>query len=171
MEIPLDVKEFLEQKLSRGEITKDNFNLQMQQFSKFYETLCEQIQMRFDFDCPVMKNLKSIEPEHILNSDYDILVKAFKTLLGKLSHVLEIGKRQLVVDEYQEFICQKEKFLPNQESRLDTCWNSILETKRADGTAPFSNLKFFVETLLILPHSTASVERLFSTINQSIRPP
>ena len=44
-------------------------------------------------------------------------------------------------------------------------WNEVLRFKDAQGESRFEELATFAITLLILPHSNADVERLFSSMN------
>ncbi|CAH2100389.1 unnamed protein product [Euphydryas editha] len=44
-------------------------------------------------------------------------------------------------------------------------WNEVLNLKDAQGESRFEELAPFANNLLILPHSNADVERLFSSMN------
>ena len=45
-------------------------------------------------------------------------------------------------------------------------WCTVSLTRQCDNTLMFPNLAAFMQTLLSLPHSSASVERIFSAVNR-----
>lgn len=48
---------------------------------------------------------------------------------------------------------------------IERFWKCVADTKQGDGRPMFPVLSRFVSKLLCLPHSTATVERVFSHIN------
>ncbi|GBP01563.1 hypothetical protein EVAR_101094_1 [Eumeta japonica] len=53
----------------------------------------------------------------------------------------------------------------NETNNTKKFWNEVLHFKDAQGNSRFDELATFAITLLILPHSNADVERLFSSMN------
>jgi len=56
-------------------------------------------------------------------------------------------------------------FLLEKDIKVDEFWRYISNIKKGDGSVMFPLLSSFVEKLLCLPHSSANVERLFSSVN------
>jgi hypothetical protein len=44
-------------------------------------------------------------------------------------------------------------------------WRLVRNIKKGDDTETYPNINFLVKNILLLPHSSASVERIFSAIN------
>lgn len=53
----------------------------------------------------------------------------------------------------------------NSLSHADEYWKQVFEIRNGVGVPRFPNLKIVMQLLLILPFSDASVERIFSTLN------
>ena len=51
--------------------------------------------------------------------------------------------------------------------RMDMIWSSLLRKQNADGSKIFKNLGKIVEAVLVLHHSNASEERVFSMIRKN----
>lgn len=55
----------------------------------------------------------------------------------------------------------------NADDPVDIYWSKVFNLKNAAGNDIFSNLKIVINLLLILPFSNASVERIFSQMNDT----
>jgi hypothetical protein len=163
IQLPIVVSDFLEQKLKMGEIDQANCNAQKVKFLNFFERLITEIYTRFDFGNTTIENLKALEPQNISNKKYSELSESIKILLKRFPNLIHSNMGQKVLDEYQELICMdladKSKF------RVEEFWTGVFAMKRSDGSPAFPNLNIFIESMLCLPHSTAAVERLFSSVN------
>ena len=87
-------------------------------------------------------------------------VKRFPILTTKLE-----GKLDVLYDQWVEY-----QLLSNvhiTESRVDKVWNEIGSIKRQDGQPKFDLLFEVAKHILLLPHSNAEEERIFSTVKKT----
>ena len=69
-------------------------------------------------------------------------------------------------NEWREHaLLDHEKLKLSTTLSVETYWKRVFEFKNAAGQLMFPNLKIVVSLLLVLPFSNASVERVFSNLN------
>lgn len=128
----------------------------------FYVTLSQQILKRFDFNDEVLKNLSIIDPSNIVQRKNPSIVPLLMSFPNIISS-------ELISQAYNEFReirnIDFSSFSKDVLNDIVAFWQNILNIKRTDGTFAFIQLRKFIPCMLILPHSSASVERLFSDYN------
>lgn len=118
---------------------------------EFYIEAASQINKRFSFDSEKLEILKALSPEVIFNKEIPSLV----TLLHIYSHIVP-GDMQEVDTEWR-ILSNSLGTLVDVDSTMkpEEFWSKVV-----------SHLSKFTKTLLCLPHSSATVERVFSAINR-----
>ena len=117
--------------------------------------------------------------------DVEFILKNYRTVLPTTSRETHLLQEEFV--EYQllsnEDIPKKvwdeaQRKLSNEENeekssssfRMDVIWGYLSSLKLGNGRHNFSGIKDVAKTVLILPHSNAGEERVFSLIRIIIRP-
>lgn len=128
---------------------------------KFYQTLLDQLNMRFPLNSKSpLKLLSVVVPKNILDkcnpsiislvmhfpnviseSDYNNIDREWRLLLNYVS------EQNIDCNEFEEF------------------WNIIENVKNGSDEQTFSLLLKIVNHIKVLPHSSATVERVFSAVN------
>lgn len=119
-----------------------------------YIELCSQIARRISFDDPTLVAVKGINPLELSDSLIP-LINLFPSLIEK-NNIDELES------QWHESLNQEE--VP-KNLRLDEYWNKIFNLKNAVGDPMFPLLIKFIGPILALPHSSATVERVFSQLN------
>lgn len=126
----------------------------------FYITTANQIKKRINLEDEVMNELAILDPVNVrrkIHASLYPLVKHFQ-------NILSITDLQQLDDEFREIRCME---LPEDIDVNDgpQFWGQILSTRRFDGELAFPLLHSIIPAFLALPHSSAKVERIFSTYN------
>lgn len=123
--------------------------------------LIKQVMKRFDLDDPVLKMSSLMDPRTLDKlTDLKQIKKQFPNFSNdKNDQELENEFRELRVLVLQDEISFEDK------EDIETCWRKLLTVKRAGGELAFPLMRKFVGNFLIIPHSSASVERVFSQYN------
>lgn len=122
----------------------------------FYIECSHQIYKRFPFNSDHMKLLKSISVLDPKNIKKTISVAPIVANFSKLNiNMNDIDREWRLLRNH------------NLNFNLDLMefWKTVKDLKNGDNLEEFSILNSFVSYVLTLPHSSASVERLFSSIN------
>lgn len=125
----------------------------------FYIELCKQIKMRFDFNNPHLKFAANFTVQNALSGDI-ISIAEFVNLYSSLNIDVE-----MVNIEWQNLY---HTFPLNtyQSYNLLQFWSMVDKTNNSsDGKPMFGHLMALVKYILILPHSSAAAERIFSQLN------
>lgn len=124
---------------------------------------CSQMFQRFSFkskSCKILKQLFVISPDSVMsNKTISTAPLASNFSFGR-SHLEEIDREWHILRNYdfKEFY--------NVET-TDVLWTKISKLKLGDDQLLCPNLYAFIISILSLPHSSATVERIFSQINLS----
>lgn len=122
----------------------------------FYVECSHQMYKRFPFNSDHMKLLKSmsvLDPKNIKNT---ISVAPIVANFPKLNiNINDIDREWRMLRNHDL----------NFNLELMDFWKTVKDLKNGDNLEAFSSLTSFVSYILTLPHSSASVERLFSSIN------
>jgi len=125
----------------------------------FYIECCHQLFKRFPFNKEQMKALKMLsflEPKNIPNIQSIALAASnFPKCLNSMS-VNDLDREYRMLRNMESF-----KF----EGNFVPFWTEVFSLKNNDQTEYFPTLSNFVKNILCLPHSSATVERVFSAIN------
>lgn len=130
----------------------------------YYQELCHQIRSRYDFsDSGVLKKLYLIDPKYIF-----VESESVKSILPLLKHFKDVFKKNYreIESEYrllQNMAQMKERY---QNKGIEDFWQSVSTTCSGDGKHMFKSISDFAKSMLCLPHSSAEVERVFSSLNQ-----
>lgn len=122
----------------------------------FYIEAAHQIFQRFPFnsrEAVILKSLNFLNPSTIANVDsLGPLIIHFPNLVPDIN------------DIDREFRSLKHSTINFGMEELEF-WKEICNSKKADDTLLYPQLSQFVNILFVLPHSSACVERVFSSIN------
>ena len=124
----------------------------------FYIELCKQIKMRFNFNNPHLIFAANFTVQNALSGDI-ISIAEFANLYPSLNIDIE-----MVNIEWQH-LYHTFPLSTYQSYNLMQFWNLVDKTKSSDGKLMFEHLMVLVKYILILPHSSAAAERVFSQLN------
>lgn len=118
---------------------------------RFYISLSKQILKRINFKDPVLKALQIIDPLS-LGPSLVPLINIFPNLVGNMN-IEDINEewRLLLLHAFSE-----------EEMTLEMFWQNVFKVKNSLGEHMYPHLRQFISSLLCLPHSSASTERVFS---------
>lgn len=125
----------------------------------FYIEGASQILKRFNINDPVLTSLKTLDPQ-------SILMKTVPSIAPLAAHF-----PNLVPENDLNEIDREWRLLRNTELNVVPdisvykFWQKIGNLKKGDDTPLFPLVGKFMKKLLCLPHSSASVERVFSQVN------
>lgn len=130
----------------------------------FFIVSCCQIKMRFDFDNPVLKSLDDLNPKKVFSNNRPNSFISFIQLFPRINNKYNI---QEIDDGWRKFNTVKlepEYIIKLKALNVEKCWVN-LKNKEVDNEYQFRVLSNFVLTVLSLPQSYVSCERMFSKIN------
>ncbi|XP_050515456.1 uncharacterized protein LOC126890507 [Diabrotica virgifera virgifera] len=128
---------------------------------EFFVEAAKQISQRFDFNDPVLINLNLISVNNIL-----LLQKKNRSIIPLVRHFPNlVAENQLQVLDNEWRLLRNTDLESDQNVNIEEFWSNIENMQYGDGTPMFPVLSRFVFNLLVLPHSSANVERVFSDIN------
>lgn len=174
--------------LSQEEVLRDMGEVEVENFIQkcvlFYLTSIKQIKQRFpfqDLQRQRLKNLTFLNPQCLLQrksvNSIAILQRYFpgkylycqnetktKTRLIFFSDLCPTNLTE-VDREWRLLRNTTLPFTSEENVGIEIFWRHIAGIKKGDNTQMFPLLSQFVANLLVLPHSSANVERLFSAVN------
>lgn len=125
----------------------------------FYIEGASQILQRFNLKDPVLTSLKALDPQ-------SVLMKTVQSIAPLAAHF-----PNLVPESDINEIDSEWRLLRNTELNVVpdisayNFWQKVGDFKKGDDTPLFPRVGNLMKKLLCLPHSSASVERLFSQVN------
>lgn len=126
---------------------------------EFFVELAKQMFSRFPFnskDVLILKDLSFLNPDNIKNVES----------LGSIAHHFIHLISDINVLDREWRIFKMRDLVPYDSSKgIIEFWKVNLSVNKGDDQLLFPVLNKFVSDLFVLPHSSASVERVFSTIN------
>lgn len=125
----------------------------------FFVEACIQINLRFDFNNEILQNMRIINP-------LDVIEKKFSTIIPlakNFPNLVNENDLQILDTEYRLLRNTEVEWSVNIST--ENFWNEVGKKCYADNTPMFNVLTNFVFNMLILPHSSANVERIFSQVN------
>ncbi|XP_072397957.1 zinc finger protein 862-like [Diabrotica undecimpunctata] len=126
---------------------------------EFFVEAAKQITQRFDFDDPVLININLISVKNVLEKKSHSIVP----LVRHFPNLVSENELQLVDNEWR--LLRNTDIDSDENVDIEHFWTNIENMRYGDGTSMFPVLSRFVFDLLVLPHSSANVERVFSDIN------
>lgn len=121
----------------------------------FILTLIDQIKIRLPDNIKVLENISMISVEETCKPIKGTIIELLE-ILGKNSDFIEKVQNQWQIVHLVKW---------KETTDTKKFWYEIYNYKNGTGENPFKELANFALELLIIPHSNAEVERLFSTMN------
>jgi hypothetical protein len=87
----------------------------------------------------------------------------FKKVVYSFSFLIQSGREEQIISEFTKYRYMEDYRLPSTTSGLDKFWGSVSR----DDSLKLNDLSHFMIKLMLIPHSTASVERLFSSLKDT----
>jgi hypothetical protein len=91
-------------------------------------------------------------------------MKPGKRQFPLLSLLLQANQYQ-VFEEFAMYQCAKE--VKTDSQRIDKMWQEIGKVKDECGVKPYWNISMVMRGILVIPHSSAHCERVFSTVRKN----
>ncbi|XP_028046264.1 uncharacterized protein LOC114254375 [Monomorium pharaonis] len=127
----------------------------------FMITGCKEILKRYDFSNPILPKLMWLNPKEALSSN-NLRSPTLEPLLCLLPGIVKDEQFQIIDDQWRKMSLTK--FPDNfKELSPDKFWLSIKQCE--DHHNEFNELCDFALNALLLPHSSAACERVFSRMN------
>lgn len=148
----------------KEEVEQQALNVFFTSCLNFYIELFTDIRRRFTFKEPIFQVINLVDP--VVAQYFDV-----KSLLHvtKMFPILEpYVNVQEVDNEWREHALldfSNHNIDKNKAHSAEDYWRDIFDLKNAAGLPKFKNLQIVIQFLLILPFSNASVERIFSNLN------
>ncbi|XP_063625602.1 E3 SUMO-protein ligase KIAA1586-like [Cydia splendana] len=124
----------------------------------FYIEGVTQIYKRFPFTSPVLKLIEVLDPKIVKEKKYNSLAP----LAMQFPNIVEASKWQELDDQWR--LLRNTTSINFDETDIPKFWHNVGKEKIGDEEA-FPTLSKFMNCLMVLPHSSAAVERVFSAIN------
>lgn len=125
-----------------------------------YISLVNQIKKRLSLDDEVLKNINLLDPKNVKRRIHLTGYNLFRHFM----HLPSIENLQKMDDEFREILnLQWEKDVDFEDGAR--FWGRVLSMQRIDNSMAYPNLRTLIPVLLSLPHSSACVERIFSSYN------
>ncbi|CAK1597844.1 unnamed protein product [Parnassius mnemosyne] len=128
----------------------------------FFIEGAKQVKKRYNFSNDVFKQMQFLDPQAVKSRRIDSLV----TLAVKFPNLISRDELQQLDTEWR-FLRNNKDLAPDDSQDLESYWYKVTAAR---DPANYSNqlyptLSKFVFAILSLPHSSAAVERIFSSIN------
>lgn len=147
--------------LQKPEIAKNQVMVQdvLEHCRKFLIISVKEIRARFDFNDPVLMQLEKITPKKVLSENRPASLIDFVNLFPRVKQNIDTSWRMFSVVEFDP---ELRTLLLNLN--VEDFWIK-LKTFEKDDEYPFQDVSNFLLTVLSLPQSNVSCERMFSKIN------
>lgn len=129
---------------------------------QFYIEACSQIMRRFNLKSESSKIFKDLS---ILDPSQMSKFKSVAPIAAKFPNLVSENDLNILDAEWRE-LRNIEVDIDSQKPSIEY-WNSVSQMQLGDGTAKFKTLSRFMIALHCLPHSSATVERIFSQVQLS----
>ena len=139
-------------------------NLFRNDCKKFLIILCSEIRKRFHFeDNSIISYLSSLDPKEALSKGRKM--KNISLLANNFPMLIPADKLDKLEDEWRELLVLKAEITDLVELEPPQFWLSVGKLKNCREDQVFPLLSNFMADLTVLPHSSASAERVFSQVN------
>ena len=129
---------------------------------KFLVELCQQMRKRFTFeDESVLALLRALDPKVAQSPQRNVALAKLAYHFPMLVNEEDLDKLQ---DQWNDLLYAKEH-LQNLTQNATSFWHELSKVKDGNNESKFGILSAFMCDLLALPHSSATVERVFSRVN------
>ena len=116
------------------------------------------------FSDRLLKHAEVLQVENRETASFDSIiyfVERFPILKAKL-----IGKMDMLYDQFTSYQLLPNSVVNNQH-QFDQTWCNLNQLRQKDGVARFDLLFEVAKHILVLPHSNAEEERIFSTVSKN----
>lgn len=130
----------------------------------FYVEAASQIYKRFPLrKYKIVQKLKFLNPKEVFNGT----INSITSIAYEFPNIIQDSSLNNLDSEFRLLQCESDlkNMALSKDINVNLFWKTVSEKKRGDGTFIFPTLSKFVKSLFCLPHSSANVERIFSTIN------
>ncbi|XP_047523967.1 uncharacterized protein LOC125062236 [Pieris napi] len=145
--------------LTDKRLTAEQIHLFQTRCIQFFIEASDQIIQRFPIKNNPLKDLGALSPENVKKGELPSIVP----LCRQFPNLMDTNNYQCIDTEWRLLRNMKEIALFSDKT--EEFWASVNNMKYGDGTLIFKNICSFVFKILSLPHSSANVERIFSSIN------
>lgn len=137
---------------------------------KYFVTACDYIIKKFPVKSEILKhaevaNLRKIEYASFVSLKYFVNLFPF---------TLKIGENECqdeAMDALEkEFCClqlEDLSVITEKHQRIDVQWGEVGKLRGADGVLKFPRLASVIQSILLIPHSNAECERIFSLVKKN----
>ena len=149
---------------------KEKHHLKDDRIEEFYKhvktyfiTCVEYLQKKLPLTDEVLVRARIAEVSKKAESN----AKDLQFFLHKYPALIPIGCTEYqVMEEFAIFQCDDELKVEDNE-RIDEVWAKVGEMKDVSGDRPYLNLLKVMRGILVIPHSSAHCERVFSTVRKN----
>lgn len=146
----------------------------------FYETAAAEALSKLPLDDETLKHAKFVnfaQREHCSFDDVEFFVTRYPTLLSLSAPELEMMQEEFI--EYQllehsnipDSVWEEAKLKDDSDQasafRMDVIWGYLSSLKLTNGTLKFGRISKVAKIVLVLPHSNAGEERVFSLVRKN----
>lgn len=144
--------------LQENYVPIDEINKIRTNILSFYVELSLQIRKRFKFDDPKLKFLSNFEPKVALSGNTISIVEAAKFFRKLVDDPENLNTEWRLLPDIQAI-------KDSENESFEKFWSKIFQIKNELDEEMFTNLSKLVRGIMCLPHSSASAERIFSSLN------
>lgn len=137
---------------------------------KFYEASCNYIVKKFPVNCDVLRHAEvadigKLEKTKFSNIMYfiDLFPCFLKLSAGKMRHDLI----DLVENQFSSLQVEDVSSILESSTQIDTQWMKIGSIKGSNGLPKYKELSEVMLSILLIPHSNAECERIFSIVKKN----
>ncbi|KAF2895458.1 hypothetical protein ILUMI_10717 [Ignelater luminosus] len=135
---------------------KDDFYIRCREF---LIVACSEIQKRFDFRNSLLSQISIFDPK------CDNKPNSIFSIIKRLNRIVNLENIQKIDDQWRLYIQSELSQDIKDASNVDVFWCKISKLTDLAGNLKFVKLGNFVLDLMVMPHSNATCERVFSKIN------
>ncbi|XP_011858459.1 PREDICTED: uncharacterized protein LOC105556015 [Vollenhovia emeryi] len=131
---------------------------------RFLITNCIELKKRFDFKDPVLPLLESFTTMKAMSQNYRTHRPSLLPIMTLMPRIVHENSYQKIDDEWRQLPFFTLPGDINSDDNADIFWSKILKIKNEE-VGVFSNLMKCAFDALVVPHSNAECERVFSKVN------
>lgn len=129
---------------------------------EFFIEGAKQIKSRYDFSNETVKNLFFFNPANIKQGSAPTSILH---IAQKFPRIIPENKYQMLDNEWRH-LRLNESIIKFKENDMEKFWVKVFSAMNpSDGNILYPTLRDLITSLISLPHSTAAVERIFSSID------
>lgn len=168
---PLNVHQYLniddmyfgaKTELLYGTLTNDELLTFKKRALDFYVTLSLQIKKRIDFNDPILNAVEALHPAAVM-TDHGKQQFSIANLLQLFPNIIKEDELEMINSEWR-LIPEFKDNLKNIDDP-EEFWIKVRKIKDGEHCFLLKNIGDFALSVLSLPHSSASTERIFSQLN------